>query len=172
MVGTPSHKHRILQDAWDSTEGHQGQLTLMEPWGWGVPGGPGKPEKGPRGSRDSRADAQSPEGDSDWPRGAGAKGVGKGGQVTVGLTPRPPPRARRVPVPPTPGPGLTEDPRQFVRGRQLVASLRRPPPQGPHRPRGTDRAQARPKKGDHERLFGARGLSPQQTGQARIHAAP
>lgn len=35
MVGTPSHKHRILQDAWDSTEGHQGQLTLMEPWGWG-----------------------------------------------------------------------------------------------------------------------------------------
>lgn len=69
-------------------------------------------------------------------------------------------------------PNLTEDPRQFVWGRQLVGSFRQPPPQGPHRPRGSDGAGARPEKGDHERLLGARCLLPQQTGQARIHAAP
>ena len=89
--------------------------------------------------------------------------------MTVGLTALRPEGLRPHSVP-----RLTEDPRQSVRGRQLVGPFRRPPLQGPCCPRGSGGAQARarPEKGDHERLFGARSLSPQQTGQARIHAAP
>lgn len=73
---------------------------------------------------------------------------------------------------PRPAPDLTKDPWKSVRVRQLVGFLRRPPLQGPGCPRGSDRTGARPEKSDQERLLGARRPSPQQTGQARIHAVP
>lgn len=73
---------------------------------------------------------------------------------------------------PRPAPDLTKDPWKSVHVRQLVGFLRRPPLQGPGCPRGSDRTGARPEKSDQERLLGARRPSPQQTGQARIHAVP
>ena len=183
LVGRPLPQQLcVLQVAWERAEGHRAVLprgrTPDADWGiWGGLGSRGRAEKGLPGGRGPETQCSGrPTGGLRQRR---VSGKAAGG-VTIGLSPSegqktlsPPLAPGQKPVGLRPQlPGLTKDPRELVGLRQLVGFFRQPPPQGPHCPRDSGGVGALPEKSDHERLFGARRPSPQQTGQARIHAAP